>query len=278
VSRSFSVAYGVAQRGIRKLVGNPLGTISQMAVPVFFLIAFTGALSAVGNTKGFGYYDFTAFEFVFVLYQATIFAGVFTAIEAASDYGSGIGDRFMVSVPRRPSIMAGYVAVAIVRGLFAAAVAWGVALVLGMSVRGNALDIVALMGLALLLTAATTLYGLGIAVRFRSAAAGVLVMLPAFAVLFLTPVFAPRDQLSGWLKTAAGANPLTPPIEAGRGFLAADPTRVWASFGVATGMIFVFFLWAIRSMRAAERGPSAAPARRQARGPRARRTGARART
>jgi ABC-2 type transport system permease protein len=265
VSRSYSVAYGVAQRGLRKLAGNPLGSLSQMAVPVFFLIAFTGALSAVGNTKGFGYYDFTAFEFVFVLFQATIFAGVFTAIDAAIDYGSGIGDRFMISAPRRSSIMAGYVVVAIVRALFAAALTWGIALALGMSVRGNALDIVALMGLALLLTAATTLYGLGVALRFRSAAAGVLIMIPAFVVLFLTPVFSPRDQLSGWLKTAAGANPLTPPIEAGRGFLAADPTRVWASFGVATGMIFVFFLWAIRSMKKAEQGPKA-PSRRR-RGP-----------
>ena len=101
-----------------------------------------------------------------------------------------------------------------------------------MDVRGGALDMAALFALALLLNLATTLYGTGIALRLQSRQAGLLVLIPVFMLIFLTPVFTPREDLSGWLKTAAGLNPITPPMEAGRGFLAGDPVSVGAGLRV----------------------------------------------
>jgi ABC-2 type transport system permease protein len=275
--RSVSVASGVALRATRRLIKSPLGVVSQMAVPLFFFIAFTGALSAVGSTRGFGYYDFTAFEFVFVLYQGAMFAGSFTAIEVAIDYASGIGDRLMLSAPRRTAIIAGYLLVALGRAALAIALVWALAAALHMPVRGSALEITALIALALLLSLAAALYGIGIALRFRSAASSALIMIPTFMIMFLAPVFSPRDKLSGWLKTAAGVNPLTYALEAGRGLLADDPVHVLLAFGAVSGLVIAFAVWALRGMRAAERGRSAAPKRRPARGSRARRAGARAR-
>jgi ABC-2 type transport system permease protein len=244
-----------------------------MAVPVFFFIAFTGALSAVGNTRGFGYYNFTAFEFVFVMFQAAIFAGVFTAIDVGIDYGSGIGDRLMVASPRRLAIILGYVITSLLRAGFGIGIVWAIGLAIGMPVRGGVLDIVALVALGLFLNVAATLYGLGIALRFRSAAAGVLVMIPAFMIMFLSPVFSPRDRLSGWLETAASWNPLTPPLESGRGFLANDPVRVWAAFGACAGLVAFFMVWAVLGMHKAEQGPGggAGARRRGPPGPRGRR-------
>ena len=73
-------------------------------------------------------------------------------------------------------------------------------------------------------------------------------------VLFLTPVFAPRDQLSGWLETVADVNPLTAALEAGRGFLADDPVSVGLAFAAAGGLVIVFAVWAVLGMRKAEQG------------------------
>jgi ABC-2 type transport system permease protein len=232
-----------------------------MAIPLFFFISFTGALGAVGTTTGFNYYNFTAFIFVFVLYQAVIFAGVFASIDIAADYGSGIGNRMMLSAPRRLAILGGYLMVALTRAALAIAVLWGVALAIRMPVRGDALDIVGLVGLAFLLSIAATLWGAGVALRFRSVESGVLIMIPTFMIMFLTPVFVPRDKLSGWLKTVSGWNPLTSPIEAGRGFLAHDPVHVTLAFASAAGLVVFFGIWAIRGMHKAERASGGRRAR-----------------
>ena len=71
-SRSLSVALGVAVQSGRKLLKNPPKALPPILFPLFFFAAFTGALSAVGDTKGFGYYNFTAFEFVLVQYMAAL--------------------------------------------------------------------------------------------------------------------------------------------------------------------------------------------------------------
>ncbi|MEA2271414.1 MAG: type transport system permease protein [Solirubrobacteraceae bacterium] len=252
--RSLSVARGVAQRGVRKLKKTPPLLVAPMIVPLFFFAAFAGALSAMGKSKSFGYYNFTAFVFVFVLYMASMLVGVFTAFDIASDFETGMGRRLMLAAPRRMAIVGGYLMVAFGRAVIANVVVWGVALAVGMPVRGSALQIAAIVALALLLNLAATLYGAGIALRFQSASAGTLVLIPIYMALFITPVFTTRDGLTDWLKAVAGVNPLTAPIEAGRGLLADDPVSVALAFGAAVGLVAVLFVWAVLGMRKAGKG------------------------
>jgi ABC-type multidrug transport system permease subunit len=93
-----------------------------------------------------------------------------------------------------------------------------------------------------------------------------LILIPIFMILFTSPVFVPRGQLDGWLKTAADTNPVTPAIEAGRGFLADDPVSVGLSFAVTGGLVVAFGVFALRGMVKAEKGPGGGrsrPARRR---------------
>jgi ABC-2 type transport system permease protein len=188
------------------------------------------------------------------MYMSAMFVGAFSSFEVAADYSSGMGNRLMLGAPRRLALVGGYLIVAVTRCVVALVVIWGIALATGMSVKGGSLDIAALVALALLLNVATALYGAGVALRLQSIAAGTLILIPLFMSLFLTPVFLPRDQLSGWLKTVTGVNPLTALMEAGRGFLAADPTSVGLAFGVAGGLVILFGTFAVRGMAKAERG------------------------
>lgn len=249
--RSLSVALAVAQRSTRKLRKSPVVAIVPTMIPLFFFASFTGALSSFGDAPGFGYYDFTSFEFVFVLYQGAIYVAIFTSFELASDYQTGVANRMMTAAPRRMAIVAGYVISALGRGVVVMTVLWTVALIAGMPVRGSALEIISLVALALLLNVATTLYGAGIVLRLRSTAAGALILIPIFMVMFLTPVFTVRDQLGGWLETVASVNPLTALLEAGRGFLAGDPVSVALSFAAAFGLVIAACVWAMRGMRKA---------------------------
>jgi ABC-2 type transport system permease protein len=265
--RSLSVASGIASRGTRKLLHNiPVG-LPPILIPLFMFAAFNGALSALSDVPGYKYYSFSAFQFVFVLYMSAVFTGAFSAIEIGIDYGGGMGNRLMLAAPYRMAIVGGYVIYAIGRFAVAAAVVWAVALLTGMPVRGGTLDVVGLNVLALLLCLAATLYGAGVALRLQVAAAGTLILIPMFMVLFLSPVFVPRSQLTGWLKTAASINPLTPPMEAGRGFLANDPVSVVLAFATTVGLVIAFGIWAWRGMKKAERGPTRAggPRRRRRR-------------
>jgi ABC-type multidrug transport system permease subunit len=249
-----SVLLGVAGRNLGGFRNDLPKMLLPMLVPLFFFAAFKGALSSIGDTRGFGYYDFTAFEFVFILYMEAMFVGMFTSFDIGSDYESGIGSRLMAGAPRRLAIIGGYLIAAVVRGALGIAIVWAVVLATGMPVQGGALDVAALVLMALLLNIATCLFGAGIALRLQTVAASALILIPVFMLLFMTPVFVPRDQLTDWLQTATGLNPLTASMEAGRGFLAGDPVSVGLGFAAAGGFVIVFAVWAVLGMRKAAQG------------------------
>jgi ABC-2 type transport system permease protein len=250
--RTLSVVRGVAALNFRSILKGPAKMLPPLLVPLFFFVAFKGALSGVGDSKDFGYYDFTAFEFVLILFMAAMFVGAFTSFDIVDAYEGGLGRRLMAGAPRRMAIIFGFLIVNVGRALLGMALVWGVVLATGMEVRGDVLDIVAINGIALLLNLATFLYGAGLALRFQSAGAGTLVLIPLIIIMFLTPIFTPRDQLTGLVEKAASVNPLTAALEAGRGFMADDPVSVALAFGVCVGLVAFFSLWCVLGMRKAE--------------------------
>jgi ABC-2 type transport system permease protein len=120
-------------------------------------------------------------------------------------------------------------------------------------VNGSAVDLVGLYALALLVNAAAMLFGTGIAMRLRTMQAAPAMQMPAFLLLFLAPVWVPYDLLTGWVQTAASANPITLMLQSGRGFLAGDPTEVLPAFGVALLLGAITVAWAYGGLRSAER-------------------------
>jgi ABC-2 type transport system permease protein len=257
VSRTSGVTLGVARRSAGKLLRNPGPALPPLLIPLFMFAAVAGAMSGVGGTKGFTYYNYTAFAFVFVLYMAAMFVGVFTGIEISGDYATGIGARLMLAAPRRIAILGGYVLTSFVRAVLSILVVGGIAVITGMPIRGSVLEILGLVALALMLNVATTLYGAGVALRLQSVSGSILIFIPVFMVMFLTPAFISRDLLTGWLRTAADINPVTPSMEAGRNFMAGTHANVGLAFGVTGAIVVAFLAWAVAGMRKAERGPTA---------------------
>jgi ABC-type polysaccharide/polyol phosphate export permease len=127
-----------------------------------------------------------------------------------------------------------------------------VALVVGMNVGGDGVDLLGLYTLALLVNIAAVLWAAGVAMRLRTMQAGPVMQMPVFLVLFFAPVYVPLSLLQGWIHGLATVNPLTRVLEAGRGFLAGSPTEVGVAFAVALGLAALFSLWALRGLRNAE--------------------------
>jgi ABC-2 type transport system permease protein len=249
-----SAARAVAWRNIHNWLTNPAMIMPSLLFPLFFFTAFAGGLSRVDSVPGFDYGSgYTTFIYAFVLLQAATFGGIFTGFSIARDFESGFARRLMLAARRRGGIVAGYWLAALTRAAATVVVITAVALIAGLDVNGNGIDLVGLYTLAILMNAFAVLFSAGVALRLRTMQAGPAMQTPAFLLLFLAPVWVPYDLLTGWVQAAASVNPLTLVLEAGRGFLAGDPTQVLAAFAAAAGLVAVAILWARGGLRSAER-------------------------
>jgi ABC-2 type transport system permease protein len=249
----YDVAKGVAWRQVHIFFTNPSFIVPSLLFPLFFFTAFVGGLSRISQVPGFDFPNgYTAFQFVFVLLQSAAFAGVFTGFGIARDFESGFMRRLMLAAPNRGGILLGYVVSALVRWLTVAAIVTVVALLAQMNVGGNGIDLFGLYALALLLNLAGTLWATGVAMRLRTQQAAPVMQMPVFLLLFFAPVYVPLALLEGWIHAVASVNPITPMLEAGRGFISGSPELTLAAFAIAVGLIAGFAAWAFRGLKRAE--------------------------
>ena len=247
------MAEGVAWRMLHTFFTNKALLIPSIAFPLFFFTAFAGGLSGISNVPGFDFPDgYTAFQFVFVLLQSAAFAGVFTGFGIARDFESGFARRLLLASSHRTGLVLGYAIAGLVRWAVVASLLTVIALAVRMKVSGGAVDLVGLYGLGLIVNATATLWAAGVAMRLRTMQAGPIMQMPVFLILFFAPVYVPLSLLEGWIHAVAVANPVTPVIEAGRGFISGARTEVLRSFLVMIGLGVLFLVWAIRGLRRAE--------------------------
>jgi ABC-2 type transport system permease protein len=252
--RFLNVTQAVAWRSIHNTVVNPAILVPSIVFPLFFLIAFAGGLSRIGDVPNFNYPPgYTAFQFVFVFLQSAAFGGVFTGFAIARDFDSGFARRLLLSAPRRSGIIAGYAVGALLRWSLVAVVVTVAALIAGMNVSGSGIDLFGLVGLGIAMNFASALWACGVAMFLRTEQAGALIQMPVFVLLFLAPVYVPLPLLTGWIHDVATLNPVTPVLEAGRGLLAGSPVKVAIAFLGLAGTALLMAAFARRGLASAER-------------------------
>ena len=254
MKRFLDVALALGRRSVRNWLASPSILVPSIGFPLFFLVAFAGGLSMLDNATAFDYPPgYTAFQFVFIALQASAFVGVFTGIGIAADFESGFGRRLLLAAPNRLGIIAGYALGAAFRTIAIVLLLQLAGLAAGMQVDGGLIAVSGLYVLALLTSLAAMLFATGIALRTRTVQSGPTMQIPVFLLLFLAPVYVPRELLSGWIKTAAQINPFTPIVEAGRDLVAGRDVEVVLAYGSALALVAVAAIWAASGLRAAER-------------------------
>ena len=254
MSRFLNVARAVAWRSIHNTLVNPAILVPSIVFPLFFLIAFAGGLSRLSDVPNFHYAPgYTAFQFVFVFLQSAAFGGVFTGFAVARDFDSGFARRLLLCAPRRSGIIAGYALGALGRWVLTGTVVTVAALIAGMNVSGNGVQLVGLLVLGIATNFAAALWAIGLAMFLRTEQAGAVIQMPVFVLLFLAPVYVPITLLTGWVHDVATYNPVTPVLEAGRGLLAGSPVKVLIAFAGLVGAALVLSAFARRGLAAAER-------------------------
>jgi ABC-2 type transport system permease protein len=247
------VALTIAWRSLHTYVRRPDLFVPSLVFPLVFLASFAGGLQALGEVPGFRFpAGYTAFQFVFVLCQSAMFAGLFTGFSLAFDFESGFARRLMLAAENRRGIALGYALVALTRAAITLSVVTAVALIGGMRITGAGVEVFGLYGLAALLVLVGYGWAAGVAFRFRSIQAGPLMQTPVFLILFLAPVYVPLTLLKGWIHAVASVNPATAFLQAGRGLIAGVPHHTGLAFACAAGLIALFAIWVLTGLRRAE--------------------------
>ncbi len=244
---------GIAARQTRAFFTNPALIIPGLLFPMLFFAAFAGGLSDLNRIPGFDYAPgYTSFQYVFVLFQSSMFGGIFVGFAVARDFENGFARRLMLGAPHRSAILCGYAGAAIIRAAFTIVFVSIVALVCGADLLGSPWQIALLYALALSSNILGSLWALGIAFRFQSLSVTPFMQIPLFILLFLAPVYVPLQLLSGWIRHVADINPATFLLEGGRALLAGTPGPIIAAWLVIIIGGVVLGVWSLTGLRAAE--------------------------
>jgi ABC-2 type transport system permease protein len=239
----------IAGRALRAVPRDPAAVIPPVFIALFFFIVNIATLKKLtGNHPGFSY---TAFEMATAILLGV--TGVSRAPALVLDIQTHYLDRLLLTPVRRTAILIGHMAadVAVAAALTAPIMVLGA--VLGVRFAGGALGIVAFVVLASLWSLAFAGFGYAIALKTGNPAAVNSTFLLFFPFLFLTDSYVPRGQLSGWLSTVAGFNPVTYLLDGLRSLVLGTGWQ-WGQLGQALAAIALVGLASMTLCFAALRG------------------------
>lgn len=201
-------------RSTRLVFRSPALLITPIAQSLFFLLVYAGQLGNVGDSY------ITGTSFVSFLLPLILLTGVATGAGTAGtvvlgDVTSGYLDRLRLAHGTTTPFLVGGVVAALV----------GVGVQLLVTIAGAAAigyrpqdwaGMIAMLLLMLLLGLGISLLSVAVAIRTATASTTNLVTLAVFGMSFFTGVFAPVEQLAGWMRAIATANPLTYVVDTAR--------------------------------------------------------------
>jgi ABC-type multidrug transport system permease subunit len=148
--------------------------------------------------------------------QGAGFAGAATGSNLALDIEQGWFDRLLLSPVPRALLVVGPILGAVTRALVPTTVVLLVGLALGAELTGGLPGVVALYVAASAFCAVAALWGIFIALTFRTQQAGPLMQQGVFLAVFLSTAYTPEVLLRGWLEDVAHLNPVTQVLELAR--------------------------------------------------------------
>ena len=245
------VTLALAHRTLNRIIRVPVMVIPTVAMPVFFIVAFTGAYGRIVEIPGFPDVAAVDWFLAWSLLQGAAFAGVGTAFTAANDLETGFFDRYLVAPTPRLAFVTGALLAACVRTLLPVVTVLPLGFLLGAQLRGGAAGLVVLLVACFGVAMVAALWGLGVVYRAKTQRAGALIQVGIFTVLFLSIGQVPLTVMTGWLHAAARINPMTNVLRMARQGFIGDVTwaATWPGLLVIVVALLLFGLWVSRGMR-----------------------------
>ena len=204
-----SVALTLWRRSLNEVLRVRGALLPATVAPVVFMLGITGQFGRLTGLEGFETESYISWIVPLSCLQGAGFAGAATGSNLARDIEQGWFDRLLVAPVPRPLLVVGPILGAVTRSLVPATVVLIVGLLVGADLTGGVAGLVALYVAAAGFCAVAALWGIFMAVTFRTQQAGPLMQQGVFLAVFLSTAYTPEVLLRGWLAEAAHYNPVT---------------------------------------------------------------------
>lgn len=206
----------VAGRALRAIPRDLESIIPAIFIAAFFFVVNIATLERIteGQAEGF---DYTAFQFPTAILLGV--TGVSRAYAVVLDIQNGYFDRLLLTPIRRLSILLGHMAADVACACVLTVPILVLGFILGVRFEAGPLGVLVFILIAAMWSLVFAAFGYAIALKTGNPAAVQSSFLLFFPFLFLTTSYVPRNQLSGWLDTVAGLNPVTYILEGERSLL-----------------------------------------------------------
>lgn len=230
----------LARRSLMRIPRAPDLLLSFTVQPIMFVLLFVYVFGGAISTPGYDYVDFLMPG---IIVQTMAFGGFVTALGLSEDLKKGLVDRFRSLPMSRGAVLAGRTVADILTNTISLAIMIAVGLLAGFSFGAPAYDVVAGIGLMLLLGYAFSwvfaFIGLSTSSPESSQAVGFLVIFP---LTFVSSAFVPVDSMPAALQAFAEVNPFTIMVDAMRALFLGAPAgnNVWGAIVWSLGIAAVF--------------------------------------
>ena len=203
------VAAALWRRSLNEVLRVRGALLPATVAPVIFLLGISGQFSRLTGLDGFPTDSYLSWIVPLSCLHGAGFAGAATGSNLARDIEQGWFDRLLVSPVPRPLLVVGPILGAVTRSMVPATVVLIVGLALGAELTGGVPGLIALYVACAAFCATAALWGVFMAVTFRTQQAGPLMQQGVFLAVFLSTAYTPLVLLRGWLEDVAYLNPVT---------------------------------------------------------------------
>jgi ABC-type multidrug transport system permease subunit len=236
-ARSLDVVGALVRRTMLRVRRMPSAFIPSLIMPVFQLIAFSGAFGAAVRMLNI---DPMNWYMPLNAIQGASFGALGVSFGLLNDMETGFFDRMLMAPMRRPVIVFGAYAAAIARSIVPVTFVVIVSFLGGLHTPGGPLAIVMVMISSVMVALSASGLALGLTFRMRNLGAATLTQFAIFFGIFLSTSQVPLASMSGWLRACARVNPMTNILRFARQGFLGDITwdQTWGGL-VAMALMFV---------------------------------------
>jgi ABC-type multidrug transport system permease subunit len=248
-----SVALTLWRRSLNEVLRVRGALLPATVAPVIFMLGITGQFGRLTGLEGFETDSYISWIVPLSCLQGAGFAGAAVGANLARDIEQGWFDRLLVAPVPRPLLVVGPILGAVSRSLVPATVVLVVGLSIGADLTGGVYGLLCLYFAAAAFCATAALWGIFMAVTFRTQQAGPLMQQGVFLAVFLSTAYTPEVLLRGWLADVAHLNPVTYVLELARQATVEgiEPSfaHTWPGVVALAGMATVLGALAIAGLR-----------------------------
>ncbi len=250
--RSVEAIAVIVKRSMIRVRRMPSAFIPSLVMPVFQLIAFSGAFGFAVTRLGIR----NALDWYVPLnaIQGASFGALGVSFALINDMQTGFFDRLRMAPTRRWVMVASPMAAAIVRSSIPVVIVILVGFLGGMNVPGGPMAIVCVIIASFAIGLSAAGFALGLTFRMRNMGAATLTQFAIFFTIFLSTSQVPLAAMAGWLRSVARINPMTNVLRFARQGFLGDVTweNSWGGLIAMAAMLVLAVMFATTGIRSYE--------------------------